>query len=420
MIWDRTKRIRAVRAHIGKTGLDLIAGSEVVLKPPRSSPPEGHTLIVLPASLGLDFLEHQDEIPDWVWEPARTGAGRLVIDASLEGYPHDIKRSHRLHRFLARAGIPRANAVYLTQDRGYRDAYHQVFAAEGTMRVLVHDYWIRAVVDEHAHDGLEVFEQRLEAYRARRRDRERRFLSLNRSLRASKTLFLLSLLREGLWDLGFVSTGGLEKVREVKGFSEDELEAELFRDAAFAELNGELRGLLPRLEALGRIQFEPPGAAASDPAMDQPLAEYGRSWFSVVTETEMCDRVLRITEKPLKPLMNFHPFIVLGNPGSLGLLRDYGFRSFPEMFDESYDDEPDPRRRFDLVFRDLQRLCALGESELDRLDRAVEEAVVHNARRALVELPRLFREELGPALIEEILAPPETFSPQSNLIAELA
>ena len=420
MIGGGAKRIRAVKAYSGKTGLDLMAGSGLVVKPPRSSPPEGHALVVLPASLDLDFLEHLREIPDWVWEPARTAAGRLVFDASLEGYPHDIKRSHRLHRFLERTRIPRANAVYLTQDRGYRDAYNDVFAPEGVMRVLVHDYWIRAVVAEHAADGGEVFEQRLAAYRERRRHRERRFLSLNRSLRASKTLFLLRLLRDGLWERGFVSTGGLQKVREVKGLAEAELEAELFRDAAFAELNDELRGLLPRLEALGRIQFDPPARAAADPAMDQPLPEYGRSWFSVVTETEMRDRVLRITEKPLKPLMNFHPFTMLGNPGSLGLLRGYGFRSFAAMFDETYDDEADPRRRFELVFRDLERLCALSENELDRLDRAVEETVVHNARHALVELPRRFREELDPALIEQILAPREAFSPQSNLIQELA
>ncbi len=154
--------------------------------------------------------------------------------------------------------------------------------------------------------------------------------------------------------------------------------------------------------------------------MDQALPEYGRSWFSVVTETEMDERPLRITEKPLKPLMNFHPFLVLGNPGSLDLLRGYGFRSFPGLFDESYDGEPDPARRFEAVFRQVERLCGLEEAELERLERAAEDAVLHNARQALVGLPRLFRERLDPDLIGRILAPAEIQPPQSDRTAQLA
>ena len=397
-----------------------MSDAAVVMKPLRRAEPGRHRLVVLPASLDLDFLKGLKETPDWVWEPARSGVGKVVFDASLEGYPHWVKRSHALHRMLQRKGIPREHAVYLTQDRGYEHDYRQVFAGEPVMRVLVEDYWIRAVEAEHLQDGAQAFETRIAGYRARQRRRERRFLSLNRNLRPSKAQFLLRLLQAGLWDQGFVSSGGLEIQRGFKRGRPQELEEELLGDSAFGEANRELGHLLPRLEAIGRIEFEVPGAdALSEPVMDQPLAEYGRSWFSVVTETEMGERLLRITEKPLKPLMNFHPFIVLGNPGSLELLRGYGFRSFPEMFDESYDKEPDPRRRFEMVFGQIARLCALEESELDRLEAATEAAVIHNAHRALVKLPRLFRDRLDPALMRRILAPPATSSPQSDRTVEL-
>ncbi len=417
---QRRKPVRALKAHIGRSCLDLMAESGVVVKLLRRAEPGRHRLVVLPASLDFSFLERVKEIPDWVWEPARSGAGRVVFDASLEGYPHRLKRSHLLHRLLQRKRIPRENAVYLTQDRGYQEAYRQGFAGEPVMRVLVEDYWIRAVAGEHLADGPSAFEARLAGYRARPRRRERRFLSLNRNLRPSKAQFLLRLLQAGLWDQGFVSSGGLENRRGSKRGRMEALEEEFLGDAAFGEANRKLGHLLPRLEAMGRIEFEIPGAAdVPEAVMDQPLGEYGRSWFSVVTETEMRERILRITEKPLKPLMNFHPFIVLGNPGSLRLLRAYGFRSFPEMFDESYDEEPDPRRRFEMVFGQIERLCALEESELDRLEAATEATVIHNAHRALVKLPRLFRDRMDPALIRGILAPPETSSPQSHRIAEL-
>ncbi len=89
--------------------------------------------------------------------------------------------------------------------------------------------------------------------------------------------------------------------------------------------------------------------------MAADLTEYAESWFSVVTETEMRPRPSRITEKVLKPLVNFHPMILFGNPGSLRMVRDYGFVTFENVIDESYDDEPDPRRRFDKAYLELER-----------------------------------------------------------------
>ncbi len=100
-----------------------MAGPGLILKALDSSRPGAHRLVVLPASLDFEFLDHLREIPDWAWEPARREGGRLVFDASLEGHRHAVKDSHALHRVLQRKRIPRANAVYLTQDRGYAEAY---------------------------------------------------------------------------------------------------------------------------------------------------------------------------------------------------------------------------------------------------------------------------------------------------------
>ncbi len=91
-------------------------------------------------------------------------------------------------------------------------------------------------------------------------------------------------------------------------------------------------------------------------------------------------------------MLNFHPFIVLGNPASLRLIRGYGFQTFPEIFDESYDDEEDPARRFDMVYGQIVRLARMDEAELDRLEASVAEKVVFNARWGLTELPRMFQD----------------------------
>lgn len=67
---------------------------------------------------------------------------------------------------------------------------------------------------------------------------------------------------------------------------------------------------------------------------------YQDTCFSISVETEptLKKGCVFLTEKTFKPLSCGHPFIVVGNPGSLKLLRKNGFKTFPELFDETYDE----------------------------------------------------------------------------------
>src|SRR5262249_40124055 len=124
------------------------------------------------------------------------------------------------------------------------------------------------------------------------------------------------------------------------------------------ELAAQGAARLPELRAMGKTVFGMAGryvrpGKVLNHLRDAALAEYGRSRLSVVTETEMRSWPSRITEKPLKPLANFHPFLLLGNPGSLGLLRKLGFETFAKVLDESYDDELDPAKRYRIIYAEF-------------------------------------------------------------------
>jgi hypothetical protein len=62
-----------------------------------------------------------------------------------------------------------------------------------------------------------------------------------------------------------------------------------------------------------------------------------RTKFSFVTETDFSPNMLFITEKTLKPIYHGHPFLIFGNNGTLEYLKSKKFETFPELFDESYD-----------------------------------------------------------------------------------
>jgi predicted XRE-type DNA-binding protein len=52
-----------------------------------------------------------------------------------------------------------------------------------------------------------------------------------------------------------------------------------------------------------------------------------------------------LTEKSLRPIAVGQPFILAGTQGSLEYLRSYGFKTFGDVWDESYDLVEDPAER---------------------------------------------------------------------------
>jgi hypothetical protein len=77
---------------------------------------------------------------------------------------------------------------------------------------------------------------------------------------------------------------------------------------------------------------------------------YDSTAFSIVAETTVCSAdPIFITEKTFKPIAFQHPFIILGQLGILRYIRSLGFETFDNMFDESYDIEPDVTTRLNTI-----------------------------------------------------------------------
>lgn len=66
--------------------------------------------------------------------------------------------------------------------------------------------------------------------------------------------------------------------------------------------------------------------------------------FSFVVETDYVKNVLLVSEKTYKPIYFRHPFMVYGHPLHLQYLRDCGYVTFPELFDETYDFKSDAEK----------------------------------------------------------------------------
>jgi hypothetical protein len=88
------------------------------------------------------------------------------------------------------------------------------------------------------------------------------------------------------------------------------------------------------------------------------------TYFSIVSETSADNNFTFITEKTVRPMIYYHPFIVWGNPHTLKRLKQLGFETFPEFFDESYDAIIDNDKRLQKIVENVQRLCSKSLDEI--------------------------------------------------------
>ena len=98
----------------------------------------------------------------------------------------------------------------------------------------------------------------------------------------------------------------------------------------------------------------------------------------VPTETVYFGRRLHITEKTFKAIALEMPFVLVAPAGSLEYMREYGFKTFNGIFDESYDLETNDFRRIELVTKLLKDLDNLSQKERLEIHRACLPIVEHN------------------------------------------
>jgi hypothetical protein len=108
------------------------------------------------------------------------------------------------------------------------------------------------------------------------------------------------------------------------------------------------------------------------------FSEAQDSLFYVPTETVYFGRRLHITEKTFKAIALEMPFVLVAPAGSLAYMREYGFKTFGTIIDESYDEEADDLKRLEKVSALLTNLNAMSVNERQQLHRHMLPMVEHN------------------------------------------
>ncbi len=138
---------------------------------------------------------------------------------------------------------------------------------------------------------------------------------------------------------------------------------------------------------------------------------YEDTWFSVSVESYLDDNDkgfsltmndnLFLCEKSYKAMACQHPFVLVSTYHNLSYLRSQGFETFAELFDETYDNQPQFENRINHICESIKNF-----DQAEYFSNAVQEKIQHNHARffnsALIK--QLFKQSFVDPVLEFVYA----------------
>jgi hypothetical protein len=104
---------------------------------------------------------------------------------------------------------------------------------------------------------------------------------------------------------------------------------------------------------------------------------FNDTYFSVVAETDHDNTLSFFSEKTAKPLIARRLFVAFTGYKFLHNLRQYGFQTFSDVIDESYDLEINDEKRYTMAFEQVRYLCS---TDPDIIVEKIKPVLEHNHR----------------------------------------
>ena len=122
-----------------------------------------------------------------------------------------------------------------------------------------------------------------------------------------------------------------------------------------------------------------------------PKHSYAECFCAIVNETRYAEPTGLLTEKIMNAMLNYRPVIMVGPPGNLEYMRAWGFMTFDQWFDESYDLEQDHAKRMEKIFKLIDWVNGKSIKELKEMYDDMLPTLLHN---------KVWIEELQEMLLE--------------------
>ena len=327
----------------------------------------------------------------------------IYIMEDIEGNWNTHKHHEKIHEYCEQAGISEEKIIYFNNDISMSERYSKWFEKQSKYKTKINMIPFPFLMYGNAKQYKRIrYPYEIVRYKDREQLPTKHFMCL---------MGCINWFRDLLWNYfeenkNMINTGYISYLKEKVTLPNSWIDNRNGHGLAIRNKDYASEEKILNLE--------------SGPELDNLVSYYEDSYFSIIPETS--DGIYA-SEKTVKALYHGHPFTIfcpavdatVEKIGILSKLRDWGFETFPELFDESYDYlramKPhgaskthhdyyesligaDVRLRYETFIKDFERLYSMDIKELHKICESVEEKCIHN-RKVLMNLKNPIDEVLN-------------------------
>lgn len=120
-----------------------------------------------------------------------------------------------------------------------------------------------------------------------------------------------------------------------------------------------------------------PGAHLTDGYVAQTQRIYQHFFVDIAAETFTSGQCFFVTEKTVRPMLLKKPFIIMGSKDHLAYLKQLGFRTFADFWNEDYDGYSG-QQRYERILALIDQLASKSLDELEQMYWDMQYTLDHN------------------------------------------
>lgn len=344
-------------------------------------------------------------------QQVRTGKGFILIELAVEAYIDPLILTNMHHYFNVSLGLPMNKIIYMTGCMNARQIYD-----EWCQRNNIPDR-----PDQRMHVISFPSSQAIFARQLRQQELtepnydvntvpEKLFLSFNRRFRQHRLNLSMAINKHNLIERCYWALNKTDPESPKPFLDEVDVNSNLFLELKpddAVNLYNKLPLVIDGETEIGQM------------CADREMATrkfYTNSLISLVTETNFREPNVALTEKSFKPAKEKHPFIIVGSAFSLQSMRDLGFKTFSDFWDESYDSIQNHNQRMVAILNLCIEISKWDNNKILEFKRAVKPILDHNFE-VLRDMPEAaISEKIAKYMIDQLVLTSKLDNHTANLM----
>ena len=303
----------------------------------------------------------------------RTGKGFILIELAVEAYIDNLILTNMHHYFNVSLGLPMNKIIYMTGCMNAKQIYDEWCQRNNIpdrpdQRMHVISFPSSQAIFSRQVRQNELIEPNYDVNSVP----EKLFLSFNRRFRQHRLNLSMAMNKHNLIERCYWALNKTDPESPRPFLDEVDVNSNLYLELKpddAVNLYNKLPLVIDGETEIGQM------------CADREMATrkfYTNSLISLVTETNFREPNVSLTEKSFKPVKEKHPFIIVGSAFSLQSMRELGFKTFSDFWDESYDTIQNHNQRMLAILNLCIEISKWDNNKILEFKRQVKPILDHN------------------------------------------